>query len=155
MGSDLKQYLDLWTRLDAVVTELTRRGEEETGNYFMVGFFLEFPELDALERFVKNAEQARNELDVQDKGESVAEATLAAIERRCSAATRGPWVAYIEGRDHESGSDFVMRGPEENRAEDLELSGASSADIDFIAHARQAVPILVAEVRRLRALQGG
>lgn len=80
---------------------------------------------------------------------------LTAIEARCNAATNGPWVAYLEGRDHEGGSDFVMRGPPDKRSGDLELSSnASQADIDFVAHARQDIPRLVAEVRRLRAQLG-
>ncbi|MFK8003031.1 MAG: hypothetical protein AB8H86_25910 [Polyangiales bacterium] len=80
---------------------------------------------------------------------------LTAIEDRCNAATAGPWVAYVEGRDHESGSDFIMRGPPDKRSDDLELSNAGQADIDFVAHARQDIPRLVAEVRRLRAQVDG
>lgn len=79
---------------------------------------------------------------------SVAE--LDEILRRCEAATAGPWVSYVEGRDHTSGSSFIMTGPSENRGEDIELSGASQADLDFIAHARQDIPRLVQEVKRLR-----
>jgi hypothetical protein len=75
------------------------------------------------------------------------EVEIAEMLKRCSAATPGPWTAYIEGRDHESGSDFVMTA-----RDDIELSGASHADYDFIAHARQDIPRLIAEVRRLRAL---
>lgn len=73
---------------------------------------------------------------------------LEAIERRCSAARPAPWVSYVEGRDHDSGSNFIMVG----ESDDIELSGATVADQDFIAHARQDVPRLVAEVRRLRKL---
>lgn len=82
------------------------------------------------------------------------EEELTAIEGRCNAATTGPWVACMEGRDHESGSDFIMRGTADMRSDDLELSNASQADFDFIAHARQDIPRLVAEVRRLRAKLG-
>ncbi|WP_338640970.1 hypothetical protein [Burkholderia pyrrocinia] len=74
------------------------------------------------------------------------------IEARCKAATPGPWVSYVEGRDHESGSNFIMTGPEWARSEDIELSGATIADQDFIAHARQDIPMLVAEVRRLKEM---
>lgn len=77
-------------------------------------------------------------------------AALDAIERRCAAATAGPWVAWIEGRDHTSGGDFVQTAEQ-----DIELIGATGADHDFIAHAREDVPCLVAEVRRLRALLDG
>ena len=60
----------------------------------------------------------------------------------------------IEGRDHTSGSSFIMTGPPQSRGEDIELSGATNDDQDFIAHARQDVPRLLDEVRRLRALVG-
>jgi hypothetical protein len=43
-----------------------------------------------------------------------------------------------------------MTGPEGNRGEDIELGGATVADQDFIAHARQDVPRLLDEVERLR-----
>ncbi|MFN0247584.1 MAG: hypothetical protein ACKV2T_11915 [Kofleriaceae bacterium] len=77
---------------------------------------------------------------------------LVAIEARCSAARPGPWVSFIEGRDHTSGSSFIMVGPEGARDSDIELTGATDADQDFIAHARQDIPRLVEEIRRMRAL---
>jgi hypothetical protein len=46
-----------------------------------------------------------------------------------------------------SGSDFIMTG-----AEDIYLTGATTADHDFIAHARQDVPRLISEIDRLRKL---
>lgn len=73
--------------------------------------------------------------------------TLDAIESRCNAATSGPWKSFLEGRDHQSGSNFIRTG-----AEDIELTGATPADQDFIACARQDVPRLLGEVRRLRKL---
>jgi hypothetical protein len=72
------------------------------------------------------------------------------MKDRCNAATIGPWTSFIEGRDHTSGSDFIRTGDSEGP--DLELSGATKADQDFIAHARQDVPRLLAEVERLRGL---
>lgn len=75
----------------------------------------------------------------------LSEEVLKAIRDRCEAATAGPWKSYIEGRDHESGSSFIRTS-----GEDIELSGATDADQDFIAHARQDVPQLVDEVERLR-----
>jgi hypothetical protein len=60
---------------------------------------------------------------------------LQAIQLRCDAATPGPWKSFIEGRDHQSGSNFIMTGEEDSRNEDIELTGASEADQDFIAHA--------------------
>lgn len=71
---------------------------------------------------------------------------LAAIEARVRATTPGPWRSVIEGRDQDSGSSFIM-----TEGEDIYLSGASDADQDFIAHARQDVPRLLAEIRRLKS----
>jgi hypothetical protein len=76
---------------------------------------------------------------------------LIEIERRCQAARSGPWVSFIEGRGHTSGSSFIMIGEDDDtRSDDIELSGATTGDQDFIAHARQDVPQLLKEVRRLR-----
>jgi hypothetical protein len=80
------------------------------------------------------------------------EETLKEIEERCNQAQSGPWKSYIEGRDHESGSSFIMVGEGDNRKEDIELSGATDADQDFIAHARQDIPLLMEEIKRLRNL---
>jgi len=77
---------------------------------------------------------------------------LQEIRERIESATGGPWVSYVEGRDHTSGSDFIMTGEGESRGEDIELTGATTADQDFIAHARQDVPRLINEVIRLRRL---
>lgn len=69
------------------------------------------------------------------------------IETRCNNATLGPWISYVEGRDHTSGCNFIMTG-----GDDIELTGASIADQDFIAHARQDIPNLVNEIYRLKEL---
>lgn len=77
------------------------------------------------------------------------EQELKDIELRCFLAQSTPWKAYIEGRDHESGSSFIKTGESDQRGEDLEILGATNADLDFIAHARQDVPRLIEEIRRL------
>lgn len=82
---------------------------------------------------------------------------LAAIEARANAATPGPWklwngydLAYpnvgICGvcRIGPEGSIAGVRG-----AEQRDVLG-SSEDLEFIASARQDIPALIAEVRRLR-----
>jgi hypothetical protein len=69
---------------------------------------------------------------------------LEAIRQRCDKATGGPWKSYIEGRDHESGSNFIMTS-----GEDIELLGATIDDQEFIANARQDIPALLSEVARL------
>lgn len=84
---------------------------------------------------------------------------LDAIESRCTAASPGPWKSFVEGRDHIAGDDFIqIQGADD--APDLYvqyasrtvmgLTPASTADQDFIAAARQDVPRLLEEVRRLR-----
>jgi hypothetical protein len=87
------------------------------------------------------------------------DAALIAMKRRYEATSVAPWVSFIEGRDCESGSSFIMTGiPKgeniwgENRGEDIYISGGTIADQDFIAHARQDIPMLIAEIERLRAL---
>ena len=90
------------------------------------------------------------------------DAELAIIERRAALATPAPWKAFIEGRDHTSGADFIRTVGLDDASPDLYLTHdspdragqvvAPRHDHDFIAHARQDVPRLVAEVRRLRAL---
>lgn len=68
---------------------------------------------------------------------------------RYEAATPGPWIDFLEGRDHMSGESFIARG--RNRSEkDLYLIGGTDADIEFIAHARQDIPKLLDEIERLR-----
>lgn len=79
------------------------------------------------------------------KDAELTEAQIDLIAQRCDAATSGPWVSSVEGRDHVSGSSFIRTS-----VDDIELSGATIADQDFIASARQDVPRLVEEIRRLR-----
>ena len=82
----------------------------------------------------------------------LSDAELEAIAARCAAATPGPWRSFVEGRDHLGGNDFIQTvdgdGP------DIELTGTTLADQDFIAEARQDIPRLLAEVRRLRGPAG-
>lgn len=76
---------------------------------------------------------------------NLTDAELEQIQLRCEATTPYPWVSYVEGRDHTSGSSFIMTD-----GNNIELSGASIADQDFIAHARQDIPKLLNEIRRLK-----
>jgi hypothetical protein len=83
------------------------------------------------------------------------DAELDAMQRRADAASQGPWKSWIEGRDQESGSTFIQIGGDDDRDEDMYVdrddTPTSDADLDFIAAARQDIPRLIAEVRRLRA----
>ncbi|MBA3844876.1 MAG: hypothetical protein H0X39_20060 [Actinobacteria bacterium] len=76
------------------------------------------------------------------------------MERRAEAASKAPWQSFIEGRDHWAGDDFIRIGGLDDDEKDMyvsrERTPASDADLDFIAHARQDLPRLIAEVRRLR-----
>ena len=68
------------------------------------------------------------------------------IEARANAATPGPWSEAWEGEIHAHpglGWEMVLRVPE---ADDR------PADCAFVAHAREDIPALIAEVRRMRAV---
>jgi hypothetical protein len=84
---------------------------------------------------------------------SLTDADLDRVEQRAASTLAAPWLAYVEGRDHESGDSFIRTG---DNGPDLyvseESATASSRLLDFIANARQDVPVLAAEVRRLRTL---
>jgi hypothetical protein len=85
----------------------------------------------------------------------LSDAELDAMQQRADAASRAPWRSWIEDRDHECGSSFIQVGSDDDRDEDMYVSRddrpISDADLDFIAGARQDIPRLIAEVRRLRA----
>jgi len=72
------------------------------------------------------------------------EERLAAIAARASAAASGPWRPMLEGHDHSSGSSCILTS-----VGGIDLDGASDADIEFMAHARQDVPYLISELQRL------
>ncbi len=82
---------------------------------------------------------------------------LEQIERRSLSGTPGPWEAFVEGRDHYGGDDFIRTGGLDDDAPDMSALhvGTRSVpvppeDLDFIASAKQDVLRLVAEIRRLR-----
>lgn len=76
----------------------------------------------------------------------------AEIAARSAAATPKPWRSFIEGRDHLSGNVFIQTA--DGYGPDIELTGATRADQDFIAEARQDIARLLAEIHRLRQLIG-
>ena len=74
------------------------------------------------------------------------------LQRLSDAAQKPPWRSFIEGRDHTSGSDFIMtQGEGAERGEDIELHGGTQADQDLIAEARNALPLLIEEIRKARS----
>jgi hypothetical protein len=86
---------------------------------------------------------------------------LDAMERRSTLASPRPWQSFVEGRDHLGGDNFIRIGGLDDgepdmyvsRATDRGLAPAGHHDLDFIAHARQDIARLLAEVRRLRSSQ--
>jgi hypothetical protein len=76
---------------------------------------------------------------------SLTDADIQAIEQRLERATPGPWIEHLEKRDEISGSDVIATADQ-----DIYLPGASEADYIFVANARQDIPRLLAEIRRLR-----
>lgn len=74
------------------------------------------------------------------------ETELQEIEKRCNNATKGPWKSMIEGRDHTSGDSFIMTGGEDIYINNPLLDNNQ----DFIANAKQDIPKLISEIRRLK-----
>jgi hypothetical protein len=85
----------------------------------------------------------------------ISDEELAAIQARADAASDGPWRSMVEGRDHTSGDSFIMIGEGASRSDDMyvfrETRPADAPDQDFIAHSRQDVPRLLAEIDWLRS----
>lgn len=75
---------------------------------------------------------------------------LDVIDGRSKAATPGPWFQGREGIRYENPRDiYSHREPIEGVSTDIPTT---DADAEFIVHAREDVPALVAEVRRLRCI---
>jgi hypothetical protein len=93
---------------------------------------------------------------------AISEEELRFIEARAERATAGPWESFVEARDHQGGDDFIRTGGLDDASPDMYVtlsfwqSGpprpAGAEDLDFIAAARQDVPRLVAEIRRLHEI---
>jgi len=79
--------------------------------------------------------------------EFIDENRLAAIEQRLTGTSKGPWIAMLEGRDHLSGSSCIRT---QNGV--IDVDGATDGDIEFIGNARQDVPYLISELRRVASL---
>lgn len=71
----------------------------------------------------------------------------------CNKATKAPWTSYIERRDFDSGSSFIMTGEKDNRNYDIEFVSIKPEDQDFIAMARNVIPLLVDEIIKLKEYQ--
>jgi hypothetical protein len=78
---------------------------------------------------------------------------LERIGRLVEAASAGPWVSYVMGRESDAVSTCIELGTcnELGTFDCIELIGGTTADQDFIAAARQCLPRLLLEVRVLKA----
>lgn len=73
-----------------------------------------------------------------------------AIEKRANAATKGPWMYDPKfGLTHKTGQATILLMSSTER---YCFSFRDDADAEFVAHAREDVPALIAEVRRLREI---
>lgn len=79
---------------------------------------------------------------------------LARLDNLLAEGSPSPWTAFVEGRNHDSGSSFIMVGPQDGREDDMyvtrECSPAPASDLDLISEARTQLPRLIAEIRRRR-----
>jgi hypothetical protein len=79
---------------------------------------------------------------------------LSELERLTTAATPGPWIANIEEEAPIGGESMISIGVPGDFPPDMYVyhdgETAPSADLKFIAVARNYMPRLLAEVRRLR-----
>ena len=85
----------------------------------------------------------------------ISDEMLDELDRLSDRCDPGPWFAVVEGRDAESGDSFIQTGPDGHRGEDIYVtrdSGpADAAYLDLLAAARTYLPVLVVELRTLRA----
>src|SRR5512133_2178064 len=90
--------------------------------------------------------------DPQSVGGELRDDELDEMERRCAAASAAPWSAFAGPGI--GGPDFIRISDDDNEPDmyvTRDGNPAAVEDLDFIAHARQDIPRLIAEVRRLRA----
>ena len=79
---------------------------------------------------------------------------LDAIEARANAATAGPWsIDYIE---HTGEHGILINEPDGTLgcAGRLVANWLTYSNAEFVAHAREDIPALIEEIRRLRAAVG-
>lgn len=77
------------------------------------------------------------------------DAELAEIEARANAARKGPWLLSNDPRaPNDDFQEYFVEGPKEPHGR---VGRWGFADAAFIASAREDVPALLAEVKRLRA----
>jgi len=83
--------------------------------------------------------------------QETAELDLDAIEARATAATEGPWTTGADKAWSDALPPWALVISANYPLIELQEGAQGVADAEFVAAARQDVPALVAEVRRLRA----
>ena len=86
------------------------------------------------------------------------------IAARADASLPAPWQAFVEGRDHYGGDDFIRTGGLDDAAADMYITlsywnderatPATAPVLDFVASARQDDTASIEEIRRLRQRSG-
>ena len=75
---------------------------------------------------------------------------LASIRERAEAATEGPWLQGREKVRYESAREVYTERDPSRTSRDVCRADEADEDAEFIAHAREDVPALLAEVERLQ-----
>lgn len=83
----------------------------------------------------------------KEAGDAMTDEQIAAIEKRCNAATSGPW-EYHDYLGADSMNMGIIRVAGDTKGF---LGGVHGNDGEFLAHAREDIPAFLAEVKRLRA----
>lgn len=92
----------------------------------------------------------RNYIDRVTNNDPITDAELDEMQRRADAAVEGPWHAFVEGPDDAGSSCIFVRDMDDEFYLSPQRYANSAPELNFIAAARQDVPRLIAEVRRLR-----
>ena len=82
---------------------------------------------------------------------TLSEDELNQIQKRSDTVTSAPLQVDLADHDHIS-NNFINFRAEQQRNKDIKLIDATDAEHDFIAHARQDIPKLLNEIRRLKTV---
>ena len=82
---------------------------------------------------------------------TLSEDELNQIQKRCDNVTFAPLQVDLADDDHIN-NNFISLRTEQQQNKDIKLINATDAEHDFIAHARQDIPKLLNEIRRLKTI---
>ncbi|OTQ11759.1 hypothetical protein B6C87_07060, partial [Gilliamella apicola] len=82
---------------------------------------------------------------------TLSEDELKQIQKRSDNVTFAPLQVDLAAHDHIS-NNFISLRSEQQRNKDIKLIDATDAEYDFIVHARQDIPKLLNEIRRLKTV---